>query len=117
MEEPLEFQSYRSGESVSYPFNGSQVIVFGTSDCHGGYAEFLIYNESGERIHTAVVDFYSLVPDSNIRYVSPTFPIGNYTLKVIVTGTNGVWFKKDGTKFGSDDCYHVTSVIVCKEDS
>lgn len=118
IEEPLEFKSKQSGESVSYTFNGSQVIVFGTSDCHSGYADFLIYDESGELIHTAVVDFYSLVPDSNIRYISPTFPTGNYRLKVMVTGTNGVWFKKDGTKFGSDD-FNVTlqSVRVCNGDS
>jgi hypothetical protein len=118
MEEPLEFQSNRSGESVSYLFNGSQVIVFGTSDCHGGYADFLIYDESGDHIHSAVVDFYSLVPDSKIRYVSPTFPTGSYRLKVMVTGTNGVWFKKDGTKFGSDDFYvTLQSVKICNEDT
>ncbi|MDF2788520.1 MAG: glycosyl hydrolase family 43 [Neobacillus sp.] len=117
IEEPLEFQSNKSGESVSYTFNGSQVIVFGTSDCHSGYADFLIYDELGELIHTAVVDFYSLVSDSNSRYVSPKFPTGNYMLKVIVTGTNGVWYKKDGTKFGSDDFYvTLQRVKVCNED-
>jgi hypothetical protein len=117
IKESLEFKSNSSGDSVSYSFNGSQVTVLGTSDCHSGYADFLIYDETGELIHDAVVDFYSLVPDSNIKYVSPTFPAGNYRLEVIVTGTNGIWFKKDGTKFGSDDFYiTLQRVNVINED-
>ena len=29
----------------------------------------------------------------------------NYVLEVKVTGEPPVWFDKDGTRFGSDNCY------------
>ena len=116
MDEHLPFRSNERGDSVCYAFKGSQIIVYGASDCHGGYAEFSIYDDTDELIHRAIIDFYSLVPDSNMKYVSPKLSHGSYTLKVGVMGENGVWYKKDGTQFGSDD-YFVTleSVKVCTD--
>lgn len=116
IEDSLTFRSNKSGESVSYSFEGSEIIVSGTSDRHSGYAEFVIYDEADKPIHRLIIDFYSLVTDTNIKYVSPKLPNGHYTLKVSVLGEKGVWYKKDGTQFGSDD-YFVTleSVTVCKE--
>jgi hypothetical protein len=114
VDEPLPFRSNGRGDSVCYGFEGSRIMVYGTSDCHGGYAEFSIYDDRNELIHRVMIDFYSLVPDSNMKYVSPKLIHGSYTLKVGVMGEHGVWYKKDGTQFGSDD-YFVTleSVKVC----
>jgi len=114
VDEPLPFRSNQRGDSVSYTFEGSRIMVFGSSDCHGGYAEFSIYDDREELIHLAIIDFYSLVPDSNMKYASPKLSHASYTLTIGVMGDHGVWYKKDGTKFGSDD-YFVTleRVKVC----
>jgi len=101
----LAFRSNQRGASVSYAFEGTQLIVYGTSDCHSGYSEFLLYDVKDEIIHRSIVDFYSLVPDSNIRFSSPVLPYGSYTLKVIVMGDYGTWTTKNGTRYGSDDCF------------
>lgn len=115
-EESLAFRSNKCGEGISYMFEGSQIIVYGTSDCHSGYAEFFIYNHTEELIHQGIIDFYSLVTDTNIKYVSPKLPDGTYTLKVRVMGENGVWYQKDGTKFGSDNNFvTLKSVRVCTD--
>ena len=106
-DESIPFHSNKRDESIRYVFNGSRVIVSGRSDCHSGYAVFDIYNEHNVFLHRAIIDFYSLVPDDNIKYVSPKFSPGNYTLIVRVMGESGVWSQKDGTQFGSDD-YFVT---------
>lgn len=103
--EPLAFRSNKRGACKNYQFTGEQIMVYGKSDCHSGYADFSIYNEMNELIHRSIIDFYSLVDDSDVKYVSPKFSRGKYTLKVKVLGEHGVWFKKDGTKFGSDDSF------------
>lgn len=105
MDESFLFRSNQRGESISYAFEGSQMIVYGTSDRHSGYAEFFIYDDTDELIHSAIIDFYSLVPVSNLKYVSPKLAHGNYALRVKVLGENGVWFKKDGTQLGGDDFF------------
>ncbi|MBB3125364.1 hypothetical protein FHS19_000018 [Paenibacillus rhizosphaerae] len=115
-EEILSFRSNKHGESINYSFEGTQIIVYGISDCHSGYAEVLIYNDEEELIHRSTVDFYSLVTDNNIKYVSPKLPGGKYKLEVRVMGENGVWYTKNGTKYGSDDHFvTLNSVKVCTD--
>lgn len=105
VEDSLVFRSNKGEECVSYTFEGSQILVYGTSDRHSGYAEFFIYDDTSKLIHRSIIDFYSLVPNSNLRYVSPKFLLGRYTLKVRVMGESGVWYKKDGTQYGSDNFF------------
>ncbi len=100
-EQPLPFRSNQRGEQASYAFEGKRIVLYGTSDRNSGYAEVIISDHSGELVHQIVIDFYSLVPNSDIKYVSPALPHGRYTLTVRVLGEHGVWFKKDGTRFGS----------------
>lgn len=106
-ESQLVFRSNKQGESVQFSFEGSRILVYGMSDCHSGYANIQILNQGADIVHTSIIDFYSLVPDSTIRYVSPVLPQGKYTLEVEVLGENGVWTDKTKTIFGSDD-YYVT---------
>src|SRR5690625_3410671 len=116
-EEAFSFRSNQKGDTISYTFKGSQIIVSGKIDCHSVFADFTIDNETDKLVHQSIIDFYSLVTDSNIKYVSPKFPQGNYTLTVSVMGENGVWSDKTGTQFGSDD-YFVTleRITICKDN-
>lgn len=104
-ENPLAFRSNIRGEYCNISFYGNCIMLFGKTSRYGGYGDVIIYNETGEAVHRAVIDFYSLVPNEGLRYVSPMLPLGNYTLKVMVMGCNGVWYSKNGTRFGSDDYY------------
>lgn len=99
------FLSNSKGEKVEFPFKGGRFYIKGESDRHGGYARIVIADKKGLVLHHVMVDFYSKVPDHGIRFVSPRLPQGEYTIKVEVSGEQGLWYKKDGTGFGSDDYY------------
>jgi hypothetical protein len=55
----------------------------------------------GDTVHTSLVDFYSLSPSCDIRYISPELPKAKYRLVVEPTGEKPVWFNKRGDRFGS----------------
>lgn len=115
-EHPLNFGSNGKGKSVAIDFRGKQVLVYGNSSKHGGYAEFKLYNYSGKMIHSSVIDFYSLVENRGLRYISPEIEFSEYYLEITVMGTNGIWFKKSGEQFGSDDYFvEVTAYHVITE--
>lgn len=101
----MQFRAKAQGKICRIPFTGHQVMLFGKTDCNGGYAEVSIVNAQGETLHHTSVDFYSLVPDEGLKYVSPELPEGRYELRVSPAGCGGEWFKKDGTHFGSMDTY------------
>ena len=47
------------------------------------------------------VDFYSLVPATGIRFLSPMLPRGKYTLEVRVSEMKPNWTDKRRTQYGS----------------
>ena len=104
-EQALSFCSNVKGEVCSISFGGGRLLLFGETDCRGGYADVRISDADGNTVHTACVDFYSLAPDAGLRYASPVLPKGGYTLTLTVSGCGGEWFKKDGTRFGSTDTF------------
>ncbi len=64
-------------------------------------------------VHSSLVDFYSKVEDTNPRFVSREYPEDEYLLEIEVTGEYPVWYKKNGDRFGSTDCYiNVSETIV-----
>lgn len=108
------FRSNRKGETFEYPFSGSQISVFGEINPHGGYARMTIVDQQGVQFFSSLVDFYCKVPDKGIRFISPQLPHGKYFLKIEVTGDRGVWYKKDGTRLGSDDCFITINNLIAK---
>ena len=111
---PINFKSNVKGDSFEIEFSGSKVYLFGTSDNNGGYARVEILSDKGESIHTSVIDFYSLVESSALKYASPSLEKNDYILRITVMGEAGEWFKKDGTRFGSDDVYVSVSAYAVK---
>lgn len=101
----LNFISNRKDEKLDIAFSGRQILVFGETSSGGGYADFGIYTKSLQKIHSGTIDFYSLVTHSGLRYISPKLDEGEYILRITVTKTNGIWFKKNGESFGSKDYF------------
>lgn len=95
----------RKGEVLKVPFNGTQALVVGEANQHGGYAQVSVQNVQGEILYSSLVDFYSKYRDESVRIVTPRMKRDNYILCIEVTGDNPVWMDKAKTVFGSDDCF------------
>lgn len=104
-EHTWEFQSNTRGETIQTEFCGEQIALFGKTDCHGGYGEIQILDEKGAAVFQTSVDFYSAVPDTGLRFLSPKLPYGKYVLCITVSGENSVCVTKNGTRYGSDDFF------------
>ncbi len=87
------------------PFKGNKVAVVGETNPGGGYAQMRILNNKNEEVYCSLVDFYSKKTNRATRFISPKLKKGNYTLIIEVTGIIPEWFKKNGDRFGSSDCY------------
>ncbi|MCZ2262902.1 family 43 glycosylhydrolase [Isoptericola sp. QY 916] len=94
------FRSAGPGDRLEVDLEGARFAVVGTSDDESGYARVELLDDG--RVETShLVDFYSKVPDTGPRYVSPVLPAGRWTLRVTPTGEVPTWSQKDGTRFGS----------------
>lgn len=98
------FESATSGERIEIPVSGSVLRVEGdaASDSSYGLIEVL---RADRVILRQLVDWYSLVPSSGVRWVSPVLPADDYRLRITATGERPEWFKKDGTRFGPTDSF------------
>jgi hypothetical protein len=110
------FVSNTKDDFITVEFSGKQIAVYGESNAHGGYGRVIITDKNGRTVVSSLVDFYSKVPDTAIRYISPQLPKGDYTLKVEVTGENSTWSnKKRSVFYGSDDFFvNVKKIIINK---
>ena len=94
--------SATKGDILRVPFRGKQIKIFGHTDNVGGYATVRILDKAGTVLTSSYIDFYSLVPNDGIRYVSKKYPEGEYVLEVEVAGEQPVWYNKRGDRFGSN---------------
>lgn len=99
------FVSDKKGANITVAIKGKQIGIKGLSDNTGGYARIIVKNSKGEEIINTITDFYSKVEVSSLKFLSPELPEDDYTVSVEVLGEHGVWFKKDGTGFGSTNDY------------
>lgn len=101
----MSFHSNNAGVKTTIRFSGKQIIVFGTTDKHSGYAKIILRNSQNQIVQETLIDFYSLLRSDGPRYISPILPADTYQLDIIVQGENGVWYDKAGHQFGSDDFF------------
>lgn len=99
------FVSNEKGTSITVPFKGRRIAIRGISKNTGGYARVTLKNKKNDLIINTIVDFYSKIEIESLKFVSPLLPINNYMVTIEVMGEHGVWYKKDGTQFGSTDNY------------
>ncbi|MES2238693.1 MAG: family 43 glycosylhydrolase [Bacteroidota bacterium] len=104
-----------TGASFSVNFNGSQIGLYGVARPNGGYAQIEIQDATGKTIHSNLIEMYCKFAESSLKYLSPMLKKGNYKLVVTVSGKHGVWYKKDGTGFGSTGNFvSVDKLIIIK---
>ena len=96
-----KWQSQTIGEILTIPFKGSRIAIYGTTDNQSGYADITIRDKRGREVFRGTIDFYSLVPATGIRFLSPMLPRGKYTLEVRVSEMRSNWTDKRRTQYGS----------------
>lgn len=112
-ESSTDRRSNHKGDTFSVSFTGTQIGFFGVARPDGGYAKISIKDAGGKKVLSSMIDMYCKYEEESLKFLSPVFPAGEYTLTVSVEGVHGNWYKKDGTGFGStDDFVSVSRVIV-----
>ena len=92
----------KPGDTYTQKISGGQrIAIYGTTDSQSGYAEISIKDNKGREIFTTSIDFYSKTPATGLRWVSPQFPQGDYTLEVRVSDMKPNWTDKTKTQYGS----------------
>ena len=92
----------KPGDNYTLKINGAQQIaIYGTSDSQSGYAEIFIKDNNDREVFATSIDFYSKIPATGLRWVSPKLPKGNYTLGVRVSEMKPNWTDKTKTQYGS----------------
>ena len=104
--------SNEEGNKLEIPFYGSQIAIKGETNPRSGYARIRILNKQKEEIYSSLVDFYSKKTDRAMRFISPKFAPDDYTLIIEVTGIIPEWFKKNGDRFGSSNCYVTVEDVI-----
>lgn len=107
----LTLNSNQIGKEVKLKFKGTHVALVGKTNKHGGYALVSIHDAKGKKVYSSLVDFYSKVPQDDIRVITPKLPYGKYTLVVKVTGERSNWSDKRKSLYGTDDCFVQTSEV------
>lgn len=103
------------GASFSVAFKGTQIGLYGVARPNNGYAQIEIQDANGKTIHSNLIEMYCKYAESSLKYLSPVLKKANYKLVVTVSGKHGVWYKKDGTGFGSTGNFvSVDKLIIIK---
>lgn len=89
------------GDCLTIPVKGGRIAISGITDDSSSYADITIRNRKGQTVFCGTADFYSKIPSSGIRFISPTLPKGNYTLEVRVADMKPNWTDKTRTLYGS----------------
>lgn len=91
------------GDKLTYTFEGSQIGMVGVASSDKGYAQVTIQNAKGKEILSNVIDMYCKYPEASLKFLSPKFPKGTYTISISVLGEHWFWTEKSGKKSGSSD--------------
>lgn len=98
----ISFLSNKKNNKLEITFDGSRILVTGNTNRHSGYANFLLLDVNNKIIHKSLIDFYSVVPSSGIRYYSPKLSCETHKLIIFSDESHGVWSDKRVEKYGSD---------------
>ena len=64
----------KPGESFEVKFIGTRIGLKGRTDENSGYAEVTIIDQKKQVVFQTSVDFYSKVPATGLRWLSPILP-------------------------------------------
>ena len=95
------WEGVQPGDSTVVRFRGTRVAISGVTDSLSCYADVIISDPSGRKVVDTWVNFYSLAPFEDVRYISPLLPEGDYTLTVRVSSMRPNWTDKKRIIYGS----------------
>lgn len=95
------WEGKQPGDSTVVKFRGTRVAVSGVTDSLSGYADVIISDPSGRKVVDTWVNFYSLAPFEDVRYISPQLPEDDYTLVIRVSTMRPNWTDKKRIIYGS----------------
>ena len=99
------WKSQKKDSRASVTFTGRKIAVTGVTDRHSCYAQVNIYDAKKKKVFTSLIDFYSKNPDEAVRFMSPDFPKGTYTLEIVNTADSPTWTDKTKAIYGSDNTF------------
>lgn len=94
-------RSDEKGASFTVPFSGKQIGFYSLKGPAGGYAHVTLKNRKGKEVLSAIIDMYCKYPATNLAFLSPVLPKGNYILNVTVMGERCNWSDKRKSDYGS----------------
>jgi len=109
------FSDVRSDEkeaSVTIPFTGTSIGLFGVARSDGGFGKVEIKGKSGESVVSTVMESYCLYPESSLKFLSPKLKRGDYTLTVTVLDQRFFWQAKTRTYGSKGDYVSIQKVLI-----
>lgn len=89
------------GDTYTAKINGGRTAICGKTNDHSGYADITITDEKNDTAVNTCVDFYSLSPAEDVRYITPELPDGSYTMTISVSPMKPNWSDKKRNVYGS----------------
>ena len=102
------------GSSLTIPFTGSQIGLYGVARSDGGFGQVQIKDAKGEVVLTTIVESYCLYNEASLKFLSPRLKPGDYTLTVAVLGERFFWQAKRATYGSTGDYVSVQRVLLVK---
>lgn len=107
-----DLRSNVKGSSLTIPFNGSQIALYGVARSDGGFGQFQIKDSNGEVVSTTIVETYCLYNEASLKFLSPKLKPSAYTLTVTVLGERFFWQGKRTSHGSTDDYVSVQKVLL-----
>ena len=100
------------GATLTIPFTGSQIGLYGVARPDGGFGRIEVKNAKGKTVLTSIIETYCLYPEASLKFLSPLLPLGDYTLTVTVLGEHFFWQGKRASHGSTGDYVSVQKILV-----
>lgn len=107
-----DIRSNVKGSSLTVPFTGSQIGLYGVARSDGGFGQVQIKDAKGDVVLTTIIETYCLYDEASLKFLSPRLKPGDYTLTVTVLGERFFWQAKRATYGSTDDYVSVQKFLV-----
>ena len=107
-----DLRSDAKGGTLTIPFTGTQIGLFGVARSDGGFGQVQIKDAKGEVVLTTIIETYCLYDEASMKFLSPKLSRGDYTLTVTVLGERFHWQAKTATYGSKGDYVSVQKILL-----
>jgi hypothetical protein len=107
-----DLRSNVKGFSLTIPFTGSQIGLYGVARSDGGFGQVQIEDAKGDVVLTTIIETYCLYPEASLKFLSPKLKPGDYTLTVTVLGERFFWQAKRAAYGSTNDYVSVQKILL-----